>query len=270
MLSLGVRTLLRRTVRFSAEGRGGPGVNGYAGNPPVRGLGPFLECSVDCLGEPDPVSGYLLNIKAVDEAVRRRVRPLVERRRAEASEGQIDLGGLLGDSLDELRAALPVHVAGVELGLSPYHALAMTSDDRDNAVIGVRFDFAAAHRLHVPGWSDEANRACFGKCNNPNGHGHNYRLEVRVTVPAARVGAFSIDALEAAVQAAVIDRFDHKHLNLDTEEFADGEGLNPTIENIARVCHGLLAGPVADLGEGVGVRSVRVWETDRTSSEYPA
>ncbi|VAX41214.1 6-pyruvoyl tetrahydrobiopterin synthase, partial [hydrothermal vent metagenome] len=158
----------------------------------------------------------------------------------------------------------------IELGLSPYHALAMTADDTTHATIHLRFDFAAAHRLHVPAWSDEANLAYFGKCNNPNGHGHNYRFEVRVAIPAPHLGSFSIDALEAIVESAVIARFDHKHLNLDTEEFAAGTGLNPTVENIARVCYSLLALPVATLGEGITLCAVRVWETDRTSSEYPA
>ncbi len=288
MLSLAVEATLHRTVRFAVEapeedgcgggGRGTRGPNGYAGSPPVRGLGPFLTCTIECRGTPDTESGYLLNIREIDRAVHARVRPMLERAcagsAAESNDGRgtesTNPATLLADALDALQKTLPVAVTAIELGLSPYHALAMTAADPTHATIRLRFDFAAAHRLHVPAWSDKANRNYFGKCNNPHGHGHNYQLEVRVLVPAGLLGAFSIDALEAVVESAVIARFDHKHLNLDTEEFADGSGLNPTVENIARVCHGLLAQPVAALGKDVALRSVRVWETDRTSSEYPA
>jgi len=275
-LWLGVETLLQRTVRFAAEGRATRGPNGYAGSPPLRAMGPFIECSVTCRGKPDPASGYLLDIKRIDEAVHRHVRPRLER--ARLLDQPPHLASLLAESLDALAGALPVAIDRIELALSPYHAVAMASTDRQHAEVRLRFDFAAAHRLHVPAWSDQANREHFGKCNNPNGHGHNYQLEVRVTLPTdlptadreAGPHALPIDALEHAVQGAVIDRFDHKHLNLDTAEFAQDTGLNPTVENIARVCYGLLTGPIAGLGRGVTLRSVRVWETDRTSSRYPA
>jgi len=285
-------------VRFAAEAREGDGPrgvrgkNGYAGSPPIRNLGPFLSCTVECRGTPDPATGYLLNIREIDLAVHARVRPMLERACADPASDPTarDPADLLAGALDAIQKSLPVTVTAIELGLSPYHALSMTTADTQHATIRLRFDFAAAHRLHVAAWTDEANRDYFGKCNNPNGHGHNYQLEVRVLVPARLLGAFSIDALEAVVESAVIERFDHKHLNLDTEEFADGTGLNPTVENIARVCHGLLTGPIAGLGErlgeglgkdagketdegvggGVWLHSVRVWETDRTSSEYPA
>lgn len=266
-LSLPVETLLRRTVRFAARPDAPRGPNGYAASPPARTIAQFLECTVECRGEPDPQSGYLLNIKTIDDAVHRHVRPLIA---AARDPHGADLGPLLRDALHALDHALPVPVDRLELALSPYHALAMTTADPQHAEIRLRFDFAAAHRLHVPAWSDQANREHFGKCNNPNGHGHNYQLEVRVALPAAQMGAFSTDALERAVQATVIDRFDHKHLNHDTAEFADGDGLNPSVENIARVCYDLLAAPVARLPGAPALRSVRVWETDRTSSRYPA
>ncbi len=268
MLSLPVETLLTRTVRFSSEGLAPRGPNGYAGSPPLVAMGPFVECSVTCRGKADPTSGYLVNIKAIDDAVHQHVRPRLEH--AQRQEPKPHPARLLAESLDALTAALPATVERIELGLSPYHAIAMASTDRPHAEIRLRFDFAAAHRLHVPEWSEEANREHFGKCTNPHGHGHNYQLEVRVAAPASGPPLISVQALERMVQAQVIDRFDHKHLNLDTSEFADGSGLNPTVENIARVCFELLTGPIAGLGTGVGLRSVRVWETDRTSSQYPA
>lgn len=233
---------------------------------------PYAECTVECRGEPDPTSGYLINIKTIDDAVHKAVRPCVEQACASPNSPGSSLAGVLAAALDGLTGELPVEVIGLTIAHSPYHAVEMTADTPDTATVLLRFDFAAAHRLHVAGWDEATNREYFGKCNNPNGHGHNYQLEVRVAVPAGRIASFSTDALERVVQDTVIARFDHKHLNLDTEEFADGTGLNPTVENITRVCYDLLATPIAALGDvagGVALRSVRVWETDRTSSEYP-
>jgi 6-pyruvoyltetrahydropterin/6-carboxytetrahydropterin synthase len=259
VLWLPVETLLRRTVRFGARPDAPRGPNGFAASPALDAPGRFVECSVECRGEPDPRSGYLLNIKVIDDAVHERVRPLLQRAR-DARPG--DLAPLLRSALDALAAALPVAVDRLELALSPYHALAMTAADRQHAELLLHFDFAAAHRLHVPGWDPATNLRHFGKCNNPNGHGHNYRLEVRVGLPADRMGEFSIDALERAVQGAVIDRFDHKHLNLDCPEFA---ALNPTVENIALVIWRLLVGA---FGESARLAKIRVWETPKTSAEY--
>lgn len=308
---LPVPVRLRRKTRFAIRpgrptGDAPPtrGVNGYAGSPPMVGIAPYAECTVECVGEPDPTSGYLINIKKLDDAVHERVRPLLE-----AACGTMDppgirhpsseLGCVLAEALAGLGNGLPVRVIGLTLGLSPYHAVSMMTDPdattkgslpdpapTPTATVSLRFDFAASHRLHVSSWDEATNRDYFGKCNNPNGHGHNYQIEVRVAVPSPLLGRFPTDALERVVNETIITRFDHKHLNLDTEEFADRGGLNPTVENITRVCYDLLAGPVAELGSnisgcgedqrenaeavGVSLRSVRVWETDRTSSEYPA
>lgn len=260
---------LRRTVRFAANAAPGAaaGRNGFAGVPPIRGMGRLLELDVEVEGEAEPRSGYLLDIKTVDDAVRRHAAPTL------AAECDRPGGGeprsALAAAVTALANALPVPLRWVRLRLSPYHALAMDATNTGTAILAVRFDFSASHRLNVPEWSEEENRRRFGKCNNPSGHGHNYQLEPRVEVPVAGP-PLSIEALEAVVQELVIDRFDHKHLNVDTREFSDDGGLNPSVENIARVCFETLRDPVSSLGPGVRLRSVRVWETDRTSSEYPA
>ena len=94
--------------------------------------------------------------------------------------------------------------------------------------------FNAAHRLHRKDWSDEKNKAVFGKCNNPNFHGHNYQLTVSVTGPIDVETGFVMDVKDLAtlIQEEVEIPFDHKNLNLDVAEFFD---LNPTAENIAVV-----------------------------------
>lgn len=94
--------------------------------------------------------------------------------------------------------------------------------------------FNAAHRLYRKDWSMEMNDAVFGKCNNPNFHGHNYELTVSVTGAINEKTGFVIDVkiLSDLIKAHIENAFDHKNLNLDVPEFAD---LNPTAENIAVV-----------------------------------
>lgn len=134
-----------------------------------------------------------------------------------------------------------------------------------------KFDFAAAHRLHVPGWTDEENRRAFGKCNNARGHGHNYQVEPCVAIRLdAPVPTFTLQHLEAITDAAVIQRFDHKHLNEDTSEFATIGGLNPSVENIAKIVFGILAPEIAKASPDAQLRSITVWETDRTCATFPA
>lgn len=124
------------------------------------------------------------------------------------------------------------------------------------------FGFSAAHRLHSEALSEEENRAVFGKCNNPHGHGHNYTLEVTIQgeVDPRSGELMNARLLEAVVHQEVIERFDHKHLN---EEVAEFRGLNPTGENIAKVVWDLLR---PRLGERLV--KVGVWETPKSLFEY--
>ena len=99
--------------------------------------------------------------------------------------------------------------------------------------------FNAAHRIHNPALSDADNARIYGKCNNPNYHGHNYELTVRVPGAVDPVIGYVMDLgeLSSIVKKQVLDRLDHKNLNLDVPEF---KNVNPTAENIAIVVHGLL------------------------------
>ncbi len=123
--------------------------------------------------------------------------------------------------------------------------------------------FNAAHRLHNDNWNLERNQSVFGKCNNPNYHGHNYKLEVWVTGTINPETGYVIDLgkLKAIIKTEVEDRFDHKNLNLDTEEF---KSLNPTAENIAVVIWDLLR---AKLPENLALR-IKLFETERNIVEY--
>ena len=123
--------------------------------------------------------------------------------------------------------------------------------------------FNAAHRLHNPKWSDERNQAVFGKCNNPNYHGHNYDLIVKVTGEVDPDTGYVMDMkiLKDLIKKEVLEKFDHKNLNLDTEEF---KYLNPTAENIARIIYEKLRAGIVDQ------HSLRItlYETERNYVEY--
>lgn len=127
-----------------------------------------------------------------------------------------------------------------------------------------REHFNAAHRLYKEGWSNEQNAATFGKCSLPHYHGHNYELEIKVIGEVDPSTGFVIDLkkLSDLVNEIVLEKFDHKNLNVDTEEFKQ---LNPTAENIAIVIYDLLRPHIEqplDL-------YIRLYETPRNFVEYP-
>jgi len=127
-----------------------------------------------------------------------------------------------------------------------------------------REHFNAAHRLFNRDWDDATNKKVFGKCALPNYHGHNYELEVRVTGKPDKETGYVMDLkiLSDLIKKEILGRFDHKNLNLDTEEFKD---LNPTAENIAVVIYKILR-PAIDKKKDL---HVRLYETDRNFVEYP-
>lgn len=126
-----------------------------------------------------------------------------------------------------------------------------------------RLGFNAAHRLHDPALSDEENRAVFGKCNNPSGHGHNYKLDVSVQGEVDPRTGYVIDlkALRDLVEETLIERLDHRHLNVDVEFL---RGINPTAENLAVACWRVLA-PAVTPGRLV---RLRLWETENNYVDY--
>ena len=124
--------------------------------------------------------------------------------------------------------------------------------------------FNAAHRLYNPLWDMAKNDEVFGKCNNPNFHGHNYELVVKVVgEPDPNTGyVIDLKVLSDLIKETVLDKFDHKNLNLDTDHF---QKLNPTAENICVVIYELLR---AKLDTKLELK-VRLYETERNFVEYP-
>jgi 6-pyruvoyltetrahydropterin/6-carboxytetrahydropterin synthase len=127
-----------------------------------------------------------------------------------------------------------------------------------------REHFNAAHRLHNPNWSDEKNLEVFGKCNNPNFHGHNYELESIVIGEIDNETGYVMDTkiLSELIKEHVLDVFDHKNLNTEVSYF---KNLNPTAENIAQVIYVILK-PL--LSRHLNLK-IRLYETSRNYVEYP-
>jgi 6-pyruvoyltetrahydropterin/6-carboxytetrahydropterin synthase len=125
--------------------------------------------------------------------------------------------------------------------------------------------FNAAHRLHNIHWTEEKNKEIFGLCNNPSFHGHNYDLYVKVTGEIDQETGYVIDMklLSDLIKEEVEERFDHKNLNLDTEEFRN---LNPTAENICVVIYNILRKKIDSKFD----LQIRLYETPRNFVEYPA
>ena len=120
-----------------------------------------------------------------------------------------------------------------------------------------RYRFSAGHRLHNDVLSTEENRRVYGKCNNPNGHGHNYLLEVTVAGPIdpATGMVFDLVTLDGIVHEQVLDKFDHRNLNLDVENFRTRV---PTTENLCLEIYDLLRNPIEQGAAGQRARLDRV------------
>jgi len=206
-------------------------------------------------GTPDATTGYIMPIQAIDQAVRDAAHACT---RGDRSPSQ-----WLFDLRARLETAQPWRVTRLSLRHHPLLARSIEAGMKDRCILTLRFDFAASHRLHCASLGAEENRRVFGKCNNPAGHGHNYRLEVEVETPLAE-GGLQPEAIARIVHEHAVDRLDHKHLNSDVAEFRE---TNPSVEWIAKTCHDWLRGPLATAG-GV-LRRVRLWETEKTSAIYP-
>ena len=123
--------------------------------------------------------------------------------------------------------------------------------------------FNAAHRLHNPAKSEEWNQATFGKCNNPNWHGHNYVLEVTVAGEPDTDTGYVIDMsdLKRIVQEKVVDKVDHRNLNLEVDFM---EGILPSTENFAMA----IWNELKDALPSGRLHAVRLYETERNVAEY--
>lgn len=267
---------MTRRVMFSAA-KQGEGAQQEAQN--ISGHNYFLEVTVE--GEINPATGIILNIKELDEIVKKSVvsrldKKLLNRVFDEFNQTPPTSENLAVRIANELKAALPkeTRLSGVRLEETPLDAVEWRPRSKATNEKGLMnqmqiqvtrsYEFAASHRLHSPHLSDEENIALFGKCNYANGHGHNYILEVTVSGPINPIDGRVIppDELDSLVKREVADRYDHRHLNLDIPEF---EGLITSTEVLTKMIWDRLK-PV--IPAPVRLHKVLVRETARNIFEY--
>jgi 6-pyruvoyltetrahydropterin/6-carboxytetrahydropterin synthase len=258
---------LTREVRFAVNSvpdqqLSASATNSFAGYPSLTGFGHYLTLAVTLRGELRPESSYLRNIKDVDDAVRRIAIPIVElnvRNRKSPVDALHRIAGAVCDAWDG------TVLEQLVLSLSPFLSLTLRSEELPMLRLSQKFEFSASHRLFRHDCDEAENRRLFGKCSNPNGHGHNYELQVTIAGDGDRIDTVlkNLPEFERIVGETIIERFDHKNLNVDVPEFAN---LIPSVENIARVIYRLLLPRSADAG--VKLAAVTVWETPKTWCEY--
>lgn len=251
---------LSREVRFALANEYVTAItNSWGGWPSSSLLVPRMSLITTVEGQPKKRSGYICNIKLLDDLLR------------DAVTGEV-IPVLKPDTTPELilrhvykycmKTWDVPEVAIVEqtLVLTPFLKFSISS--KDNAMVSLtqQFEFSASHRLHNDELSEQENLELFGKCNNPNGHGHNYVVEVSLN-RAFENDRVNLPAFEAKVKELVIDRLDHKHLNIDVDYFAT---VNPSVENIAIAIYNWLDGQFGDHK----LTNVRVYETPKTWADF--
>lgn len=258
---------LSRTVRFVVSAAPEPPAtdhNSYAGVPAMHALGAHYELTLACTGHPHPVTGYVISIADLDRAARNAALPLITKAFREHPERQPS--SLLPELATAISAELTEQIAtltNLHWHLSPFYSVAMTTAAPNAVTLRQRFEFSASHRLHAPQLTDEENLAAYGKCNNPSGHGHNYVVEPAVTIDPTAAPAFALADLERLTIEYIINRFDHKHLNTDLDDFTNEVA---SVEHIAKRCYDLLADQIKTAG--AHLTAITVWETEKTSCTY--
>ena len=235
--------------------------NSWGGWPAASQVSPYFVFRATVVGEPDQKTGYLCNIKDIDHALRESV--IQAHIVCPGFNSGKSLVEFLRVSWHHLRQVdfTPATLTTLVLCVTPTLKMSIDYDRDSKMTLTQQFEFSAAHRLHVDSMSQQENRDYFGKCNNPNGHGHNYVVEVSLETDTNASRAISLDRFEATVKENVIDVLDHKHLNLDVEYFKD---VNPTVENIAIAVWQWLDGKFGD----AKLKNVRIYETPKTWADY--
>jgi len=256
---------LSREIRFSlAPDQNFDSRNSWAGWPSSNQLVPWLILRSIIAGNIDPETGFVCNVARIDDLLRSVIKDSMINR-----EGPTTAEQCLQETMVQIikRWDLDAELLSIELELTPYLKYSQQPKDPRMLTLTQQFEFSAAHRLHCETYNEEKNRNTFGKCNNPNGHGHNYVVDVSLQrrVEENNGGdsgeVISLHELEATVKREVIDRLDHKHLNLDVDYF---QRINPTVENIAVAIWQWLHGQFGQ----ADLKSVRVYETPKTWAEY--
>ena len=229
------------------------------------GHGHNYTLDVTIAGTPDPITGMVINmteLKAIVGAVLEQFDHTYLNADTPYFQERIPTTENIVRVLWELIAPqMPEGVALARLRLYEMNDLWAEYSGEEQTSFTRSYTFSAAHRLHAPQLSDEHNRAIYGKCNNPNGHGHNYTLEVTARGPIDDATGMAIDmvAMDRIVRS-VLDELDHKHLDREVEGFAT---RTSTGENIVSY----LWAELARRFEG-RLAHLKLWETNKNIFEY--
>ena len=128
-----------------------------------------------------------------------------------------------------------------------------------------KFRFSASHKVYNPAWSDDENLKVYGKCANPNGHGHNYILDVTVAGETDPAIGYVMDLKELSelVENILVNKIDHKNLNVDVDFL---KGINPTTENLVMQFWKQIEGKIKNKNRKL--HSLKLFETEKNSVEY--
>jgi 6-pyruvoyltetrahydropterin/6-carboxytetrahydropterin synthase len=242
------------------------GYNSYASKPAGEGLAIFLELSVEITGLVDPATGFVVNVSEIDGNVREFAVPIFAERikknfQAAKHIGLPEIAELLRSTWDRLTDKFrTAKLNELSLKLNPFRKIVVNSKDLNMVYFSEKFEFAAMHKLWNDEFSEQQNLEIFGKCANPNGHGHNYVVEVAIQLPTSR-NNFQIGNFEKIVDDEFIQLVDHKNLNADVVKFGK---KNPTVENIVSLAWDQLIGKFGK----AKLHRVTVWETDKTYCSY--
>jgi 6-pyruvoyltetrahydropterin/6-carboxytetrahydropterin synthase len=214
-----------------------------------------LKIWITLTGPCDPETGFIINVSEISRIFKEALakEPVI----LHDSRAILDWAKGIVDNL------LTGKLVKLELELNEKVSLTLAPEDINMIQLTTKYELAASHRLWNSKWNREENVRHYGKCSNPAGHGHNYILEVTFRgKPNPQTGQITdLEQLDQIVKERILNRFDHKNLNEDTEEF---QTLIPTVENMAKVFWELLIGRFDD----AQLYSVRLWETPKTYADY--
>jgi len=259
---------LRRQIRFSINPfvqEDADGFNSYSSKPTGQGLAIYLSLWLELIADVDRQTGFIVNVVEIDKTVRTLIVPVFRDQIKTAFSdrrhiGFCELNDLLCQSWRILNGKFAnASIGSIALELNPFRKISITSKEQKMITLSEKFEFAATHRLWNDDFSSEKNYEIFGKCSNPQGHGHNYILEV--TAKGSSQGQFDIAGFQETVNKNFISIVDHKNLNVDVEHFT---GTIPTVENITTFAWKCLN----DKFKSASLESITVWESDRTYCTY--
>ncbi|MDX2064336.1 MAG: 6-carboxytetrahydropterin synthase [Fimbriimonadaceae bacterium] len=238
---------------------------------------------VEVEGSVNGTTGMVVNIKRLDDLLKSRIKSVFDQRSindevpalAEKSASLehllLFIAGEIADEHDHVRLpetpdardTTAVRMTGLRLEETPTLYGELLMPERTVTITRI-YEFAAAHRLYSSALTEAENIALYGKCQHVHGHGHNYTLEVTVAGTPDPLTGFAVDlsALDAVVTREILDRYDHRNLNIDVEELA---GRITSSEVVTQAIFDRLRGPLAET-----LRRVRLWETPRNAFEVSA